>query len=1098
MAVTSSGKIEIGVNIKGVDGTGKATKNAVKNIRGVEKAQKRAARASAALTKVAFRFNMITEAASKVFGAVAGVGAEIKAQAEQVASAERAFGSYDAAMQNLANAGGAMTIGTFSRFTNVLKSTGLEINLTQGQIDKMGSLAASMGKDSDEAFELFAKSVAKGNTKGLQALGIFANMEIELRNVAKASGRSTDSFTHQERQSIALSLALREVESAAVAGGEAFGQMDQLGRNVSNAWDSLMARTFVPLGNYIATNLNLLFDELGVSGVKSGIQIDQELGSVMKTLENMPSQIGAVKNKLEGLVLKGTKAAFAADSLEVGSETLAAINREEMKIAEQVQKQKKNKQEIAQVHAEVNKLTAQALQAEQAIDKIKEKATQQQARALNNHKKAIALIDEQIAKEKAAVDSGKTDQAASILMGQLKNRDEVSNAKLLNALVERRAELIRSHGRTIANTLKKQKDSEAAIADLEEKKEAIAEQLGNERERQAKISEAILNFEREHEAIVVRQLGLRKALSKAAETQFKNAAGTLQSLQQMLEADRARFGDSEGGLERIQNLEAVIFNMRREEARRENAAQRVSLENEKIKSDLMFKNLMTKRKEMKAEIEILEAQSLRLEMEARRWNSASSKGMQKWDEFAAHVETIKAQKTALKNTTESARATEKYADAVQSSLMANKALGKYLEGARLDTGKGRRRRQPTASRAPLRPPRVQGVDLQLETINLKKEALALQKRETDEERRAFILSTQKLDVQRQSLLNARARATIEKTIEEIDRQTSGRRRLTNAETIAFAKARQQANTALNRQEIISAQKLKQIRGQASKDLKDLNEEIEERFRQDLQAIQRELAGETQLDQARRVHVERLQQIAQLKERGLSLQKAETLEIKSQGQLRQNIFDQFGQNTQGAIQMALSMDAIVAKYSQMEGAAQQAGETSLTAGQQFVKSTAMFMQAVNQQSQQINDVITAFKEANEESGKGYQKAIGGAIAVGGKLAAAVIEDERTKAAILGASELAASFAAYPDPVGMTSHGIAAAMYFAIAGGAGKGKAAATETEPPQVTAQGGAEEQMQPGTTIININAPVLSGTGAETGAMLGEWMEGAKGAGFGI
>jgi hypothetical protein len=160
---------------------------------------------------------------------------------------------------------------------------------------------------------------------------------------------------------------------------------------------------------------------------------------------------------------------------------------------------------------------------------------------------------------------------------------------------------------------------------------------------------------------------------------------------------------------------------------------------------------------------------------------------------------------------------------------------------------------------------------------------------------------------------------------------------------------------------------------------------------------------------------------------------------------------------------------------------------------------MFMQAVNAHGKEISQVVTNFKEAMSENGKGYQKAVGSMLAVGGKLAASVVEDEKTKAAILGASELAASFAAYPDVVGMTTHGIASALYFAIAGGAGKGKAAiASETEPPQVSAQGATEETVGAGTTIININAPVVSGTGAETGAMLGEWLEGAKGAGFGM
>ena len=38
--------------------------------------------------------------------------------------------------------------------------------------------------------------------------------------------------------------------------------------------------------------------------------------------------------------------------------------------------------------------------------------------------------------------------------------------------------------------------------------------------------------------------------------------------------------------------------------------------------------------------------------------------------------------------------------------------------------------------------------------------------------------------------------------------------------------------------------------------------------------------------------------------------------------------------------------------------------------------------------------------------------------------------------------------------------------------------------------------MAMGTTIININAPVIGGTGAETGALLGQFLEGAKDAGF--
>ena len=72
----------------------------------------------------ALKFNMIAEAASKVFNAVGQVGQAMKEAALTSAQVENAFGSLEKGMEKLAATGAAMSIKTFAKFHNTLKTTG--------------------------------------------------------------------------------------------------------------------------------------------------------------------------------------------------------------------------------------------------------------------------------------------------------------------------------------------------------------------------------------------------------------------------------------------------------------------------------------------------------------------------------------------------------------------------------------------------------------------------------------------------------------------------------------------------------------------------------------------------------------------------------------------------------------------------------------------------------------------------------------------------------------------------------------------------------------------------------------------------------------
>ena len=1090
MAVTSSGKIEIGVNIKGVDGTGKATKNAVKNIRGVEKAQKRAGKASSALTKTAFRFNMITEAAGKVAQAVGAVAAEMKKQAEVVASAERAFGSYDKALEALANTGGAMSIGTFSKFSNILQQTGLDIEITQEQIDKIGSLAASMGKDSDEAFELFAQSIAKGNTRGLQSIGIFANMEVEMRRVSKATGKSTEEFTHLDRQALALDIALRGVEDAAVRGGSAFGQMDQAGRNLGNAFDEVMANTLVPLGEFFAGNINMLFDEFGTKGAHAGVKISASVDQLAQGVGQLAGDISTTARELQSFVQAGEAAERRNAELLTTSEIIGKINKAEQEAQKAANDNLESLAKERKIRSSIMALNKRAAKLEQDLTKKQEAARNTVTARFKNFQALQEKRLQRIAELQA--------------VNQRREEQGLARSRSVEGLIAEKKEEMQKAEREAGAIINEQtvirNKALAALEKQEENLEQMRKTETTEREALRKIQKSSEQIADEHNNLVNKRLGILKAIHSVTMQQAQRGISQLQTLKDMMQVDQERLGATAKGTKEIQTLERDLFNMRALEAQRQAQRNKMELTAELAKARNMEQQAAAKWKEAGAQTRQAKNEiAIAQRMKARGAQELQGVDV---DEFIANKQR---ELSILKETEKASKAAffaqDDFTKSTKQALEIATRLSAYTMNRPEETFATMRRRKRSAGAAAdpaLELPDAPKVDKEAALLALRRERLSLAENVTDaqklanlQEESAIALAAEKLRIKKEEAqMTAHVTAALE---------ASGKAGELTAEEAARLKANSDAfEQAEKDQKKINEKRLELLSDQRIKKEKDLQKAIQERFKQDLAAITQQLNAQSAIQAAEQLHIERLEKINDLKARGLDADRATTLEIQSQAQKRLAMFDQFGQNTEGAIQMALSMDSIVAKYSQMEGAAQQAGETSLTAGQQFVKSTAMFMQAVNQQSQQINDVITAFKQASEESGESYQKAIGGAIAVGGKLAAAVIEDERTKAAILGASELAASFASYPDPVGMTSHGIAAAMYFAIAGSAGKGKAAATETEPPQVTAQGGAEEQMQPGTTIININAPVLSGTGAETGAMLGEWMEGAKGAGFGM
>ena len=1110
MAVVNSPKVELGVTVKGIDKTKGAMDSAGKNVDKLKEKQKSAmdvlsrwtGMSGKSLTKMAFSFNMVTEAASRVTQAFVALRDDISAQAESVAMAENAWGSYDNTLQALAKTGGAMSIDTFSKFTTILRNTGIDVELTGAQVDKLGSLAASMGKDSDEAFEGFAASVAKGNLEGLQGIGIYANMEIELRNIAKSSGRSTDSFSHQERQTIALKVAMRELEGATVRGGAAFAQMDQLGRNMGNAMDRLKANTLVPLGNYVAENLNVLFDEFGNTGVRSGVKVTAEIDALKRSVDGLSPAIDRAKAAYEAFLQKGRDAGRRNEELLTGSDVISKINKAQKEIELSTKDQVENAKLYKKTQGEVLSVNAQVTSLEKKMTKIRADAAKSQKAQFKNLGNLIKKKDEEIAKATELMNIARGAAVVSVREG---SGGKIAAARRLAELEEERMELQKQAGKIIVEQKDKEQKAEAQITKILAQKEKLVDAVGDKESSLEKLKQAQVQIEETHRTIVQKRVGLLKAIQEITLQIQRSKLTTLQQTKSVLEMDMRRFGANKSGLQMVASLEATLYNERRRQAIESAKRQRESLKLEVAKLQALAGQSQAKFRQA-----VYDKEQAKGELLYMRAGGAPAK------QLAAQQKVFTQRASALEAMRELMKSSNKAYFETVDAFDASKGLVSALEGTRADSPEKARRRMRGGSKARKKDSLVsKATDSMKEETNLAKrrialagELLNLQEQQlinrdafTAKSRIAFVFRRRDVELQKlQSEYTTEQSRLLDRSIaiEERIAKITKTRKLTAEEALQVDKTRKSiiASIALGEDEYNARRQL--AIEKARKTVSDIESSSQEEIKRKMQAVRQELGLVSPLEQARANEVEQLKEINRLKLLGLTTAQEETALEQANSEKRLAFFDQLTGSMSNAVSMAGTIDQIAQKYAALGAASDKAGEMQLSSGQTAIKSTAMFLGELQKQQGAINKTINAFATANKKGTKGYAQAAEGAIMVGGALASSVIDDEQTKAAVLAAMEGAAAVAAFAggNIAGGIGHTASAALYAAVAGTAKQGASASTETDAAQVRAEGGQIET-GPGQTIVNINAPVISGTQAETGAMIGQWIQEAKGAGYG-
>ena len=1046
------------------------------------------------LTGMAFAFNTVTDAVSKIANGIGAVISATAEMAESVAIAENAWGSYDGALQALAATGNAMTIDTFSKFTTILRNTGLEINLTGQQIDKIGGLAASMGKDSDEAFEEFAKSIAKGNLEGLQGIGIYTNMEIELRKAAKASGRSTDSFSHQERQTLALSVATRELENATVRGGQAFAQMDQLGRNVSNTWSQLKERALVPLGEYLATNINILFEQFGSSGVKSGIQIQAEMAQLKKQVSELAPDVDRVMASFRSYQRQGRDAERRTEELLSQSQIIAKINKAQREIEDSIDNQSQNEAAYKKTKADIVNLNEKAAKLEKQIEETREKAGKSMRARYAQLQTTIESQGEkllEIERERAELmkRSG----------GSLQERSRLNTEERLAK--ERIVEAERSAGELINQMNAAKKEAEIEVAKVREQITAINDKNVEQEKALKALKKSKLSIEQLHKKVVTEQVGLLQTLAQVQSQANQQATTHKQTALDILRTDLERFGKTKSGLNDIATLESQIYNARRKQAIEDarNQLQTLKLE--------------------KARLKTLAAQSMvnTLSAESKAQNLRAEAALVGSSDFERSQELIKASKlmdAQSKAQIKAHQAAKDAADATDATINAAQDLLDRLLKTRQDTPANVRRRMRRTGGASKAQPQPETVAIEgIDGLSQKRVAVEQTLLELDEERAIaadnFTLQT------RLQFLNRRAAVEQERisasldnektelqskltTLQQQEAKLKQQNKLSEEQAWQFAWARSQITEAINLSEqshnarsALAAAKAQTASRQAQKDARD---QIERK----LKAVRSEMGLLGPMERAREREIEHHKEILRLKLLGLSAEQERALIEQINSEKRIAFFETLNSHMANAAQMASQIDQMAQSYASLADASGTAGDVQLSAGQKTTQATAKFLLEFQRQQGAINKTIDLFSAAQGKGTKEYAAAAESAISTGGALAASLIDDEQTKAAVLAAMEAAAAVAAFAagNVAGGIGHTAAAGLYAAVAGTAKQGTSTPSETDALQVRAEGGELEQSA-GQMIVNINAPVISGTHAETGAMIGQWIEEAKGAGYG-
>lgn len=181
---------------------------------------------------------------------------------------------------------------------------------------------------------------------------------------------------------------------------------------------------------------------------------------------------------------------------------------------------------------------------------------------------------------------------------------------------------------------------------------------------------------------------------------------------------------------------------------------------------------------------------------------------------------------------------------------------------------------------------------------------------------------------------------------------------------------------------------------------------------------------------------------------------------------------------------------------------EAGRRAAASGDETLSAFGRLAEGLQAHGQEITDVIEEIAAAQAKGAEASVGSIASAVAVSGKLAAAVVKDEQTKAVIMGLVETANAVAAFAgaDYVGGALHTVAAALYFAAAGESGSKASAgggASAGARPRAVAQ--RPSQAERGYRVeIHVNAPaaIVGGTWQEAATKLGQAVRANLGTGF--
>ncbi len=1092
MAVTSSGRIQVDIKYRGQDDTKKASQSAAKNIDRTRKSAKKAGKEiedagkkgskgflglERGVVAVADTLGILSQGASAFTGMIGGLIASASEAAANIARLEFAFGGLDEGMMKAAQTGHQIGLDALGRMATTAKLAGVEINFTAQQIETIGKMATVMGIDSDKGFQMVTKAIADAEPAALKQLGIFIDTTEAQKAYAKQQGITQETMGHTDRQAAALNAVMKELNRTVVSGGAAFGKLDHAQRQAGDVLSLLKAKFLVPIAEKLASNVIFLLEEVGIQGRNAGIKIGEGFMQADRAFENTLLDISRISggfDEIQGRIHKlRTDAAL-------GDPNLPGFSKNVIKHAKSVFSMK------AKIVAQEGKLQSIQLKRSKLAKHIADMTGEVKGHLSFN----VAMFEKL---------KGLTQKTREELILMIHNaKDLPKHLQFLSRFQTKRRwfpgvhhdldRLARVLGEGLHQIAEENKILITQQGALLEKEEALAGTMKIQKGLKAE-----LTAQQEKLLILVKRMFID-------EEQIERL--TRSRLARSLAAERAILGlltNKSMILVGIGNKNRLIFNTKKAifEMERKAAVAKIREDLDRIKRDGM--ELRVLRAKARVRYEQLTGKSVAT---GRKGYAGQLDQWEGWKKAGVMTPSMKQQYAILLAQAAAAKsAYAAYSSVIGTNAAAQSSVMKQLEmwskvQFKAPRGRGGARKKEPAFKAPS----IEDVDRAKNLLTVLKAYEGIERATSDEEKKrttrakiALAIKTVELEVTRSLQKLSATSAEMEEGILKIKK----RRKLTAKEISDIEIARGKIQAARLGHLINEESRLQFLRAKELALITAIDEAARKRFLEKLKALRSELAIESVLAAARADHIRYLARIHELKKKGLKDDEATTLNLQAQFKLREAMFDTWAQNTQGAITMGLRMDEIVRKYAEMSAKSKESGDVSLMTSQKFVKSTAMLLQAVNSQSKQINKTINAFQGASKQGALGYMKATTSAIAVGGQLAASIVEDEKTKAAILGVSELAASFASYPDPVGIASHAMASAMYFAIAGTAGKGSVAGSETTPTQVTADGGTSEEMSPGTTIININAPVIGGSDQEIGKKLGEWLGGNAGSGFG-